>query len=291
MAYNKLEDEFKASQTYKVLKHAQDKLEESDVPQKIGRAIYNTIDQIQNEINDAAKTMPKKENVKVNNVKTKKAKSCPEGMMEVRQKSPAPFYIVALVAIVYALVFPLYRIFDYIAFAVICVLAGILASKTFKGKIVYVEKPKEEEKPKSRTGNEYADAVLNEGYKYIDELNLANDMIEDETVSLQIDRMVDVAKRIFEFVEANPEKAGQIRKFMNYYLPTTLKLLNSYFKLTRQNVDGKNISDTITEIERILYTIVKAFEKQLDALFQDEAIDVSTDITVLENMLKQEDLI
>ena len=75
---------------------------------------------------------------------------------------------------------------------------------------------------------------------------------------------------------------------MNYYLPTTIKLLNSYHRLSQQDVNGENIQSTMVEIERIMQTIVKAFEKQLDALFQDEAMDISADITVLEGMMAQE---
>ena len=75
---------------------------------------------------------------------------------------------------------------------------------------------------------------------------------------------------------------------MNYYLPTTLKLLESYDRMSRQDVEGENITQSMEEIERIMHTIVLAFEKQLDALFQDEAMDISADITVLEGMMAQE---
>lgn len=299
---SRFEDEFKASQTYRALKVAKDKINSEEFQNEIHKTINNVAEKIQTNINSTKRDFAAKKQAGNSNFrrpmntnskqrKTKQPKVCPEGMMEVRRKSPAPFYAVAAASIIYALIFPLYRIFDYFLFVAICILSGYVASKIFKGKIEYVEKPKEEEKPKSRTGNEQVDALLDEGYKYIDELITANDAIHNETVSAQIERMEQVARRIFEFVEKNPEKAGQIRKFMNYYLPTTLKLLNSYYKLTRQGVKGDNIAESIIEIERVLYTIVKAFERQLDALFQDEAIDVSTDIAVLESMLKQEDLI
>ena len=100
--------------------------------------------------------------------------------------------------------------------------------------------------------------------------------------------MQEVSFRIFAYICDHPQKVGQIRKFMNYYLPTTLKLLDSYDRMSRQDVKGENITQSMTEIERIMQTIVLAFEKQLDALFQDEAMDISTDITVLESMLTQE---
>ena len=77
---------------------------------------------------------------------------------------------------------------------------------------------------------------------------------------------------------------------MSYYLPTTLKLLNTYAELAEQSVRGQNITATMTKIESMMDTIVVAFEKQLDSLFGAEALDISTDITVMENMLHREGL-
>ena len=86
------------------------------------------------------------------------------------------------------------------------------------------------------------------------------------------------------------EKLPQIRKFMNYYLPTTLKLLNAYDRMAATGVSGENIDGTKTRVEQMLGTIVTAFEKQLDSLFGAEALDISTDITVLETMMAREGL-
>ena len=91
-------------------------------------------------------------------------------------------------------------------------------------------------------------------------------------------------------VQQKPEKLPQIRKFMDYYLPTTLKLLNAYDRMGAQGVSGGNIGATMERVENIMGTIVTAFEKQLDALFGAEALDISTDITVLENMMAREGL-
>ena len=89
---------------------------------------------------------------------------------------------------------------------------------------------------------------------------------------------------------AQPAKLSQIRKFMNYYLPTTLKLLNAYDRMDSTGVSGDNISGTKGKIEDMLTTICTAFDKQLDALYGEEALDISTDITVMEQMLAREGL-
>ena len=89
----------------------------------------------------------------------------------------------------------------------------------------------------------------------------------------------------------NPAKLPQIRKFMSYYLPTTIKLLTAYDQMSRQGVSGENISGTMEKVEGMMSTIVRAFEKQLDALYGADALDISTDITVLENMMAREGLV
>lgn len=96
--------------------------------------------------------------------------------------------------------------------------------------------------------------------------------------------------KIFDRVEQNPASVGDIRKLMEYYLPTTIKLLQAYQDLDAQPVQGENIISSKKEIEKTLDTLNVAFEKLLDDLFQETAWDVSTDISVLHTMLAQEGL-
>ena len=103
-----------------------------------------------------------------------------------------------------------------------------------------------------------------------------------------VGRALCPAKKIIACVVQDPEKLPQIRRFMNYYLPTTLKLLNAYDRMADVGVSGENIDGTKGRIEDIMQTIVTAFDKQLDALFGDEALDISTDIDVMEQMLARE---
>ena len=106
----------------------------------------------------------------------------------------------------------------------------------------------------------------------------------------KLDQLENQCAEIFRAVYDKPHKASQIRKFMNYYLPTTLKLLNSYDRMGAQGISGENIDATMDKVEGMMDTIVKAFEKQLDSLFGAEAMDISTDITVLETMMAREGL-
>ena len=140
------------------------------------------------------------------------------------------------------------------------------------------------------TGDPKLDALILEKDRAIQEMRRLNDAIEDEVISQQIDQLEDATGKIFDHVIAHPEKQGQIRKFMIYYLPTTLKLLNSYDRMDAVGISGENIDSSKERIETMMATIVSSFHKQLDALFQDEAMDIASDITVMENLLAQEGL-
>lgn len=140
------------------------------------------------------------------------------------------------------------------------------------------------------TGNPELDKMIADGNGAIQAMRALNDSIQDETISAQIDRLEEVSSRIFQYVKDNPAKLPQIRKFMSYYLPTTIKLLTAYDQMSRQGVSGENITGTMEKVEGMMSSIVQAFEKQLDSLFGDEAMDISTDITVLENMMVREGL-
>ena len=136
----------------------------------------------------------------------------------------------------------------------------------------------------------YVDKMIEDGRKAIAEMKRLDDNIADPTISAQIVRLQELSGKIFVQVEQNPEKLPQIRKFMNYYLPTTLKILNAYDRMGEQGVAGENISSTMHKVEGMMATIITAFEKQLDNLFGAEAMDISTDMVVLENMMAREGL-
>ena len=133
-----------------------------------------------------------------------------------------------------------------------------------------------------RQENEYA-ALLQQ-------IRALDDEIEDEEVSRRIRRIETVTAKIFRAVEEHPEKKPQIKSFMSYYLPTTLKLLRSYSDFERQDVNGENISAAKENISGILDTLAAGFEQQLDKLFQADAMDISADIDVLETMMKRDGL-
>lgn len=119
-------------------------------------------------------------------------------------------------------------------------------------------------------------------------IRLCNDEIPGEEMSEKLDKLELLVTRIFDRVEKEPELAPDMHKMLNYYLPTTQKLLEAYRDLERQNLDLNNISSTKKEIEETVDTINQAFEKFLDELFREKAWDIQSDISVLHTMLKQD---
>lgn len=132
--------------------------------------------------------------------------------------------------------------------------------------------------------------VLDRGNAYMREIRRCNDEIPGEEISAKISRMESIVQRIFERAEAHPEIIPDLKKLMDYYLPMTIKLLNAYADMDRQPIQGETIQASKKEIDATLDTLNLAFEKLLDSVFQDTAMDVSSDISVLQTLLAQEGL-
>ncbi|WP_312941335.1 5-bromo-4-chloroindolyl phosphate hydrolysis family protein [Oscillibacter sp.] len=128
-----------------------------------------------------------------------------------------------------------------------------------------------------------------EGYSGIlRSIRRANERIADPVLSEKIDRLEDVTARIFRAVEADPKKKDHIDTFMNYYLPTTQKLLDSYAEFDAAGVEGENLRQAKLRIEQTMDSIVAGFEHQLDELYKTDVLDVDSDIRVMETMLRRD---
>lgn len=224
------------------------------------------------------------------------------------KRSTIPIYLVGVVWLVFGLFLSLSQPLDYVLCAVISIAAFVVGKAIFPDKHYQMpgqEEPKQEKKEKQEakkepepqkpeasksTGNPEIDNLIKERERALGEMRRLNDSIEDETISAQIDHLEEITSKIIDQVIKEPSKLPQIRRFLNYYLPTTLKILNAYDRMDAAGVSGDNIDSTKERVERMMGTIVKAFDKQLDALFGAEAMDISTDITVMENLLAQEGL-
>lgn len=134
------------------------------------------------------------------------------------------------------------------------------------------------------------DVMLEEGKRYIRQFRALNDAIEGEVISQKLFKLEDLLKEIFEQIEDHPEQVSEMHKFMDYYLPTTLKLVQAYEEFDHVSVPGEDILSAKTEIEKTLDTINMAFAELLNKLFRDRAFDATTDAQVLKTMLAREGL-
>ena len=163
------------------------------------------------------------------------------------RKPVAPFYAVAAIWLACGLLVPFYRPTHYFLAAVISVAAFLVVNAICKngGVIGEAEKPETGEKPKEEsTGNAEVDKMLKDGRMAISEMKRLDENIADPGISADIVRLEQISEKIFEEVKRDPKKLPKIRRFMDYYLPTTLKLLNSYDRMSATGVSGENIDTT-----------------------------------------------
>lgn len=138
---------------------------------------------------------------------------------------------------------------------------------------------------------EEIESTIKIGRSYIEQIkNVRNDLCKEE-IAVKLDKLGNIATQILSQVEKNPNKIQEVNKFINHYLPITIKLINSYKDINNQVVQGENIENAKNEIEKSIDLINSAFENLLDDLFEDVVLDVSTDISVLKTLFKQEGLV
>ena len=218
-------------------------------------------------------------------------------MRQKKQKRVAPIYITIFAWIFFTRLFPMYRLSGILLSAVLTFLIYLLSKAIFKPKTVEVPEetpePKQAEKKEPEKTVSYGpevDAIISEGKLAQQEMARLYNSIREPAVRQKISRLMQVSDKIVEDAIHDPSDVPQIKKFLSYYLPTTIKLLNAYDRMDQQGVQGKNISGTMQSIEEMLDTAIAAYEKQLDSLFANQALDIETDISVMNTMLAREGL-
>ena len=151
---------------------------------------------------------------------------------------------------------------------------------------------KEEPKPQEvkSSGNPELDAVIKQGRQSVKRIQEINDDIPDFKISAQLKQIEILTASVIDQVEKKEDKLKQVRQFMNYYLPTTIKLLEQYVQLQNVGLKGENITAAMTQIEDMLDKVIVAFQKQLDSLFERDVVDITADIQVMEQMMASQGL-
>ena len=171
-------------------------------------------------------------------------------------------------------------------------LQGMYIDGTAKTLTYGDQQPQKEAAPAAKAAEQPVQTGPNGEKLYPEELRIRqlNDRITDDYVSARMDRLEELTHKILAYAEAHPEKENSLRQFRNHYLPKTFSILESYARMERMGVEGGNIGSAMKDVEDIMDKLVLGFEKQLDALFDSEALDVTTDVSVLENMMTMEGL-
>lgn len=198
-------------------------------------------------------------------------------------------------ALIYALIFPLYRISDFLLCGALSLLVGKVVSIMGTDlDLTTHNKPRPGEKVAvpvadiPLSGNEQADEVIAKGQEMLHQIRQENDAIPDEMLSGQMDELERLCVQIFTTVAEKPQKAPQIRKFMSYYLPTTLKMLAAHRTMGERGVSVEDMTASRNETVRGMNMVLTACQKQLDNLYKDTMLDVATDVDVLEQMLRRD---
>lgn len=201
-------------------------------------------------------------------------------------RSALPIWTAAAVWVPCCLLLPFYRIGWIIFTAALSLAAGLIVHKVIPKETEKIEVP-------FSSGNPDLDqtvAALNEA---MDAIIADSDAVRGRQYEAA-EKMLGIARAIEwirEDIIKDPNDIKLIRRFLNYYLPTTVKLTNKYVFTLSQKSDGENISETLSSIENVLGQIKTSFDKQHDALFADDALDISTDAVVLETMMKKDNLL
>lgn len=203
----------------------------------------------------------------------------------IRTEKPSvlPFYAAALVWLVLSLALPIYKLWA-LALTAAASVGGFVAARR-----VCPPRVEEREVP-FHTGSGDVDQMLADIQSKLDALHTLNDALPDPELTAAMTRMEKAGRAIVEAVEANPAKAKQVRRFANYYLPDAVNVLQQYATMARQGVRGENAAAVRAEVEHNAASIATAFENQLDSLYAAESMDLSADLTVLQNMLKGQGL-
>lgn len=202
---------------------------------------------------------------------------------EKRTRPVLPIYLAALMWPVGALLLPAYRLSNLLIIAGLSLAAYGLGTKFCPTRVIRKQVP-------YATGSEDVDTMLSGISANLDKLHALNDAIPDPELSAAMTRMEKAGRSIAAAVEQTPDKARSIDRFARYYLPEVIKLMTTYANMEKNGVKGGNADQILTELRRNAATTAKAFENQLDALYSAEAMDISTDIEVLDGILKSQNL-
>ena len=226
-----------------------------------------------------------------------------------RRRGPGSIYSFIITWLILSFFFPMYELYGILIAFGFALLAAFLfgrattrrssktksdnsheTRKTVDTAVRKIGEQNTEIKPEKKSYGPEVDPVLEEGNKALSEMGRLYMSIKDPEIRVKINEIMRVTDKIVQDAIADPSDIPKIRKFMNYYLPTTIKLLNAYDRMSSQGIEGENIDKSMQSINEMLDAAIAAYKKQLDSLFANQALDIETDIAVMNAMLDREGL-
>lgn len=233
-------------------------------------------------------------------------------MRRKRRRGIGPVGTIVLIWVIFAFILPVLRLSGGLIAAGLAVMASVWAANALRRKaekrkaeqaseaipVQYTEVTPEPEKPAAQEApaaepspySPEVQAVIQEGRTALKEMGRLYASIPNPEIRSRINELMSVSDKIIRDAIDDPADVPQIRKFLDFYLPTTIRLLNAYDRMSAQEFGGENITGSMQRIEEMLDTTIAAYKKQLDALFANQAADIQMDIDTMNTMLAREGL-
>jgi 5-bromo-4-chloroindolyl phosphate hydrolysis protein len=220
-----------------------------------------------------------------------------------RRRGTGSIYTFAVTWALLSIIFPVFRVWGLALILALssfaAYIAGLISGKknsaddsseeSVKATAENEEVQKKAAPVKKSYGSE-VDPIIEEGNKALSEMGRLYMSIKDTEVRSKINEIMRITDKIMQDAISDPSDIPQIKKFMSYYLPTTIKLLNAYDRMGAQGIEGENLDKSMKSINEMLDSAIEAYKKLLDSLFANQALDIETDIQVMNTMLAREGL-
>ena len=215
-----------------------------------------------------------------------------------KKRHTSPIYTFAGVWLVAACFLPMYRLWALLlTLGLSSFCAYLMGKHAAKKEQKQAEAPAAEAQPAQpktaapqKSYGPEIDPILQEGNRALSEMGRIYMSVQDVEVRRKINELMRITDKITQDAIHDPSDIPQIKKFMNYYLPTTIKLLNAYDRMSAQGIEGENLDKSMKSINEMLDQAIVAYKKRLDSLFENQALDIETDIEVMNQMLAREGL-
>ena len=221
-----------------------------------------------------------------------------------RRSGVSSIYSFAITWLILSMFMPMYQIWGLLATLGLCSVVSFMVGKASAQRSAAPQQapaPQQKQEPKvvktqtsstvkKKSYGPQIDPIIEEGNKALSEMGRLYMSIKDTEVRQKINEIMRITDKITQDAMADPSDIPQIKKFMNYYLPTTLKLLNAYDRMSSQGIEGENLDRSMKSITEMLDDAIDAYKKMLDSLFANQALDIETDIEVMKTKLAREGL-